>query len=80
MDELKFMIETILQDLCIAKPNWNIISLRYFNPVGAHKSGLIGDNPNNIPDSLMPYILRVATNMIHGSQRSVYDILNIFGR
>ena len=57
----KLFIEHILEDLAISDPNWSIVLLRYFNPIGAHKSGLLGDNPNGIPNNLMPYICRVAT-------------------
>lgn len=56
----KLMIENILRDLQAHKPQWNISLLRYFNPVGAHESGLIGEDPNGIPDNLMPYIQQVA--------------------
>ena len=56
----KSMIEQILVDLQKAQPDWNIALLRYFNPIGAHKSGLIGENPNGIPNNLMPYITQVA--------------------
>ena len=56
----KWMIEQILTDLHTADPEWNVILLRYFNPIGAHKSGLIGENPNGIPNNLMPYITQVA--------------------
>ena len=55
----KFFIEQILQDVYISNNNFNIICLRYFNPIGAHPSGLIGENPNNIPNNIMPYILNV---------------------
>ena len=58
--ETKSMIERILEDLYISDNSWNITILRYFNPVGAHKSGLIGENPNGTPNNLMPYILKVA--------------------
>ena len=58
--ETKSMIERILEDLYIADNTWNITILRYFNPVGAHSSGLIGENPNGIPNNLMPYILKVS--------------------
>ena len=54
----KLMIEDILRDLYISDPTWSIAILRYFNPIGAHKSGLIGENPNDIPNNLMPYIVR----------------------
>lgn len=57
----KAMIEKILEDLYTADNSWGIVLLRYFNPVGAHESGLIGDNPNGIPNNLMPYIQKVAT-------------------
>ncbi len=56
----KLFIEYILKDLAKAAPDMNIALLRYFNPVGAHKSGLIGENPNGIPNNLMPYITQVA--------------------
>lgn len=58
----KTMIENILQDLYISDNNWKITILRYFNPVGAHETGLIGENPNGIPNNLMPYILKVAVH------------------
>lgn len=57
----KLMIEDILRDLYNADNDWSIALLRYFNPIGAHKSGLIGENPNGIPNNLMPYIIKVAT-------------------
>ena len=56
----KLMIEDILRDLYVADKDWSIAILRYFNPIGAHKSGLIGENPNGIPNNLMPYIIKVA--------------------
>ncbi len=56
----KLMIEYILQDLAAADPSWRIAVLRYFNPVGAHVSGLIGEDPNGIPNNLMPFISQVA--------------------
>ena len=56
----KSMLEQILTDLHVADPEWNIVLLRYFNPIGAHKSGTIGENPNGIPNNLMPYITQVA--------------------
>tara|TARA_Y100000389_G_scaffold133128_1_gene130594 strand:- start:79 stop:1224 length:1146 start_codon:yes stop_codon:yes gene_type:complete len=58
--QTKYMIEQILRDFCIAHKELNIIALRYFNPVGAHPSGLIGENPNDTPNNLMPYVLKVA--------------------
>lgn len=56
----KSMLEQILSDMQKADPEWNVILLRYFNPIGAHKSGTIGENPNGIPNNLMPYITQVA--------------------
>ncbi|MEL7145075.1 MAG: UDP-glucose 4-epimerase GalE [Bacteroidota bacterium] len=56
----KLFIEQILKDLHIADPNWNIALLRYFNPVGAHPSGRIGEDPNGIPNNLMPFVAQVA--------------------
>lgn len=56
----KLMIEQILKDLYIADSEWNIALLRYFNPIGAHASGLLGESPNDIPNNLMPYIVKVA--------------------
>ena len=78
--QTKAMIEQILKDMCISNNKWNIISLRYFNPVGAHSSGLIGENPNDIPNNLMPYVLKVAVNNNTKSNLgSQFDMLNIFG-
>ena len=54
------MLENIMRDLHVADNSWNIILLRYFNPVGAHESGLIGENPRGIPNNLTPYIAQVA--------------------
>lgn len=56
----KLMVEDMLRDLVIADPRWSIAILRYFNPVGAHESGLIGEDPNGIPNNLLPYIAQVA--------------------
>lgn len=67
----KLFIENVLQDLYIADPTWRIILLRYFNPVGAHSSGLIGEDPQGIPNNLLPYISQVAV----GRRKQ----LNIFG-
>lgn len=67
----KLFIEQILQDLYISDPEFSIVILRYFNPIGAHKSGLIGDNPNGIPNNLMPYITKVASKEL--------PHLNVFG-
>ena len=60
----KLMIEYILKDLYTSDNTWNISILRYFNPIGAHESGLIGENPNGIPNNLMPYIIKVAAKEI----------------
>ena len=56
----KLMIEEILRDLAKSASEWEVALLRYFNPVGAHASGLIGEDPNGIPNNLMPYIAQVA--------------------
>ena len=76
----KYMAETILQDVCNAHPLFQCTCLRYFNPVGAHPSGLLGENPNGIPTNLMPYIIRVAAK--HNTQNDpgeAYRELTIFG-
>ncbi|GAB3002506.1 UDP-glucose 4-epimerase [Arenimonas maotaiensis] len=67
----KLHIEQMLSDMAAADPEWRIASLRYFNPVGAHESGLIGEDPNGIPNNLMPYIARVAAGKL--------PHLNVFG-
>jgi len=67
----KLMIEGILKDLYISDNEWSIAVLRYFNPIGAHESGLIGENPNDIPNNLMPYIVKVATGEL--------ECLSVFG-
>lgn len=56
----KLVIEQMLKDLVVADPSWSITSLRYFNPIGAHESGLIGEDPQGIPNNLMPFITQVA--------------------
>ena len=58
--QTKSMLEEILSDIQKADPEWNVVLLRYFNPIGAHRSGLIGEDPNGIPNNLMPYITQVA--------------------
>ena len=58
------MLEQILTDIQKADPEWNVVLLRYFNPIGAHKSGTIGENPNGIPNNLMPYITQVAVGKL----------------
>lgn len=67
----KLMIEQILQDVCVADANFSVAILRYFNPIGAHESGLIGEVPNGIPNNVMPYILKVASGE--------YEALTVFG-
>ncbi len=69
--QTKSMLEQILMDIQKADNEWNVILLRYFNPIGAHESGLIGENPNGIPNNLMPYITQVAVGKL--------DHLNVFG-
>ena len=58
--QTKGMLEQILTDLHVADPEWNVVLLRYFNPIGAHESGLIGEDPKGIPNNLVPYIAQVA--------------------
>jgi UDP-glucose 4-epimerase len=58
--ETKVMIERILKDIHVSDNEWNVSVLRYFNPVGAHASGLIGEDPNGLPNNLMPYVTKVA--------------------
>ena len=60
----KSMLEQVLTDIQKAAPEWNVMLLRYFNPIGAHKSGTIGENPNGIPNNLMPYITQVAVGKL----------------
>ena len=67
----KLMLEQILQDLHVADPEWNVVILRYFNPIGAHESGLIGEDPSGIPNNLIPYITQVAVGKL--------DKLSVFG-
>ncbi|WOH37524.1 UDP-glucose 4-epimerase GalE [Thalassotalea fonticola] len=69
--QTKLMVENILFDLAKSDPDWSIISLRYFNPIGAHKSGLIGENPNGIPNNLLPFVSQVAVGRLKE--------LNVFG-
>lgn len=66
----KMMVEDILADLHIAQPDWRIARLRYFNPVGAHESGMIGENPRGTPNNLMPYVAQVAAG--HREQLSIF--------
>ena len=67
----KYMCEQILRDLTVADKDWSVVLLRYFNPVGAHSSGLIGEHPNGVPNNLMPYISQTAVGK--------RDHLNVFG-
>ncbi|HGO8776899.1 TPA: UDP-glucose 4-epimerase GalE, partial [Neisseria meningitidis] len=60
----KSMVERILTDIQKADPRWSVILLRYFNPIGAHESGLIGEQPNGIPNNLLPYICQVASGRL----------------
>ena len=60
----KLMVETVLHDLQASSPDWSIALLRYFNPVGAHPSGMIGEDPNGIPNNLMPFVARVAVGRL----------------
>lgn len=74
----KVMIERILSDIALADKGWSIVLLRYFNPIGAHKSGLIGEDPNGIPNNLLPYISQVASGKlakltIHGNDYETPD-------
>jgi len=59
----KVMMEQIFRDLCVAKKDWNVVLLRYFNPVGAHESGRIGEDPNGIPNNLLPFVSQVAVGL-----------------
>lgn len=78
--QTKYMSEQILKDFSNSESKINVISLRYFNPVGAHKSGLIGEDPNDIPNNLMPYVLKVAVkNNLNTEINDVYKYLSIFG-
>lgn len=67
----KLQIEEILADLCVSDPEWSAVCLRYFNPIGAHKSGLIGENPRGIPNNLLPYVAQVAAGKL--------SMVNVFG-
>ena len=62
--QTKSMLEQVLTDIQKADPEWNVVLLRYFNPIGAHKSGTIGEDPNGIPNNLMPYITQVAVGKL----------------
>ena len=66
----KYVIEEILKDVCVSDKDWSVVLLRYFNPIGAHESGRIGEDPNGIPNNLMPYITQVAIGKL--SKLSVF--------
>ncbi|MBR6918221.1 MAG: UDP-glucose 4-epimerase GalE [Clostridia bacterium] len=69
--ETKLMIERILSDICVSDPEWSVAILRYFNPIGAHPSGLIGEDPRGIPNNLLPYVSKVAAGKL--------ECLSVFG-
>ena len=71
----KLFIERILMDYCKAEPSLNVALLRYFNPIGAHESGLIGEDPNDIPNNLVPYIAQVAVGKL-GKARHLRRVTN----
>jgi len=74
------MQEQIIRDLAITQSNTQFVLLRYFNPVGAHSGGMIGENPKDIPNNLMPYVMRVAMNNEgKGFMEDAYNTLTIFG-
>ena len=62
------MIEQILMDVHTADPEWDVVLLRYFNPIGAHPSGLIGEDPKGIPNNLVPYVAQVAVGKLEAVQ------------
>lgn len=69
--QTKFMLEQILTDIYVSDNEWNVILLRYFNPIGAHESGRIGEDPNGIPNNLLPYVAQVAVGKL--------EKINVFG-
>ena len=74
----KYMIEEILKDVCTSDPEFSAVALRYFNPIGNHSSGLLGEDPNGIPNNLMPYVMKVATKeleelSIYGNDYNTHD-------
>ncbi len=69
--QTKGMLEQVLEDIHVSDPEWNVILLRYFNPIGAHKSGLIGEDPKGIPNNLVPYVAQVAIGKL--------ECLGVFG-
>ena len=66
----KYMIEEILKDVCTSDPEFSAVALRYFNPIGNHESGFLGEDPNGIPNNLMPYIMKVASGEL--KELSIY--------
>ncbi len=78
--QTKFFQEQILKDLAISSSKWNITALRYFNPIGAHPSGLLGEDPNNYPNNLMPYLLKVCVYNYIDKSVGNYPELTIFGK
>lgn len=70
--ETKLATEQNLENICLTYPSWSVVALRYFNPIGAHPSGKIGDNPRGVPNNLMPYITKVAMKE--------YEALQVFGK
>ena len=75
--QTKYMAEQILSDICKSNNNFNAICLRYFNPVGAHPSGLLGEDPNGIPNNLMPILLKIVKQNIENN--NLESVLSIFG-
>ena len=69
--QTKGMLEQVLEDIHVSDPEWNVILLRYFNPIGAHKSGLMGEDPKGIPNNLVPYVAQVAIGKL--------ECLGVFG-
>ncbi|MCL5272155.1 MAG: UDP-glucose 4-epimerase GalE [Gammaproteobacteria bacterium] len=67
----KLVVEQMLENICLSAPEWSVVALRYFNPIGAHPSGKIGENPRGVPNNLMPYITKVASGE--------YEALQVFG-
>lgn len=74
----KYIIEEILRDVCVSDKDWSVVLLRYFNPIGAHESGRIGEDPNGVPNNLMPYITQVAIGRreklsVYGNDYDTHD-------
>lgn len=77
--QTKFMQEQILKDVVNSNSKWSITSLRYFNPIGSHSSGILGENPNGPPNNLMPYLLKVCICNYLDETIGNYKYLNVFG-